>query len=201
MPVAGIQPRATVQARFGISWAKRWLIHRSSPVMVGHPGQPVVVWQTAVYSALGMVLAVPMCTVTPENIHLQYTVYTDSTHQCPHWHLSTVCVIVTTGTGSTEWNGRQEQHSYVYWQCSHHLCINTYLGHFWNHFHRFRHYHHSIQHDINDFRSHIICRFWFYFNRFSDEPPLYPAPIYAILWRSIYLCLTSIHHHTTLPAN
>ena len=36
---------------------------------------------------------------------------------------------------------------------------------------------------------------------YTDEPPLYPAPIYTILQRSVYLFLTSIHHHTTLPAN
>ena len=35
----------------------------------------------------------------------------------------------------------------------------------------------------------------------SDEPPLYPAPIYAILRRSVYLRLTSICRHTTLPAD
>ena len=34
-----------------------------------------------------------------------------------------------------------------------------------------------------------------------DEPPLYPAPIYAILRRSVYLHLTSICRHTTLPAD
>ena len=35
----------------------------------------------------------------------------------------------------------------------------------------------------------------------NDEPPLYPAPIYAILRRSVYLRLTSICRHTTLPAD
>ena len=34
-----------------------------------------------------------------------------------------------------------------------------------------------------------------------DEPPLYPAPIYAILRCSVYLHLTSICRHTTLPAD
>ena len=35
----------------------------------------------------------------------------------------------------------------------------------------------------------------------GDEPPLCPAPIYTILWHSVYLHLMSIQCHTTLPAN
>ena len=34
----------------------------------------------------------------------------------------------------------------------------------------------------------------------DDEPPLCPAPIYAILWCSLYLCLMSILYNTIQPS-
>ena len=69
--------------------------------MVSYQDQPAVVWQTTMYSVLGAVLAMPMSTVSPANLHGQYTVAPDSTNQCPHWHHGTVCAIVIIGTGST----------------------------------------------------------------------------------------------------
>ena len=69
--------------------------------MISYLDEPAVVLQTIMYSVLGVVLAMPMSTVSPANLHGQYTVAPDRTDQCPHWHHGTVCVIVIIGTGST----------------------------------------------------------------------------------------------------
>ena len=52
--------------------------------MVSYLDEPAVVLQTTVYSILGVVLAMPMSTVSPSNLRGQYTVAPDSTDQCPH---------------------------------------------------------------------------------------------------------------------
>ena len=60
-----------------------------------------MVQQVAMHSVLQSVLSMPKFTVALCKVNAKLTLASASTGQCPHWLHSTICPVVTRGTGST----------------------------------------------------------------------------------------------------